>query len=279
MSGALLKDHPYQSKWYLNGFPKSGLHWVALMLEPVATLMPASNGLLSLPWSGMFRGNSWTTERMPLERWAYIVGLLQPGHSLYAHCGYSEEVSEYLRLLGVAHIFIYRDPRDVVVSQAYHVLADDDDNFHHPDKELYREIKKRDGMEGVIRACIEGVDKYPGVMERWEQYAGWLGAEWVHKVRFEDMVRDSIAAASGILAYGLRHTAHIFGMKLAVDKKRFGQIARTMVAFGNMVHRSPTFRKGEVGDWREYFTPELIDLMKATDRNNWLERLKYNDDW
>ena len=277
----IVEPHVFQARWYLNGFPKSGLHWVSLMMQAIAEMTPELDEVFSKPWAGTFARNSWTNEWVPAEKWAYKASLLHPGEFMYSHCGHNADVERFLWLCGMAHIFIYRDLRDVAVSQAYHVTNEDNERFAHPEKEIYIDLLKSGGIGEVIKACIAGIDKYPGVVERWEQYAGWLGVDWVLKVRFEELAADTKEVARRILRFGLARSASVFGARLHVNQNVFEYIAETMVNYGNMKQKSPTFRKGAMGDWREHFTPEITALFKEHDPNGWLRRLGYeqSDEW
>ncbi len=267
-----LKEEHFQPKWYLNGFPKSGLHWVALMMLPIAKPQLETHELWNLPWAGTFMQNSWTLDRVPLERVTYKIGRLMDGYFMKGHSEYTPELEQFLWYGGFCHVFIYRDFRDVAVSQAFHVLSDNDDLMSHPNKDLY---KAMDSFEDVLKAVIMGVDEFPGVMERWEYYAPWLDVGWVYKLRFEQLKEDNQGVAKNLLGYGLRRVSNIYGLEPNVIDQSLETVSGWMVEAGNRTEYSPTFRKGNTGDWREYFTPEIEELFKKTDKNNWLERLGY----
>lgn len=267
-----LKEEDFKPKWYLNGFPKSGLHWLALLMLPVARPLFDDHDLWSQPWAGTFRDNSWTNDGVPSERVCYKIGRLRDGHYLKGHCGYRDDIERFLWYSGIATIFLYRDPRDVAVSQAFHVLSEDDDKMAHPDKDLYRSM---DSFEDVLRAVIIGVEGFPGVMARWANYTGWLDVDWILKLRFEEIKANPHATAIKILRYGLHRASGIFGLEPNIVEDNLDTVAGWMVKAGERTDKSPTFRKGAVGDWHEYFTPELKRLFAETDRDGWLERLGY----
>ena len=171
-------------KWLLNGFPKAGLHFCELMLRPLARTMPPGQ-MHVLPFVGTFAGRSWTTEWINVPLFMYNVSRLQIGHYFYSHIGHTQDIEAFLYFLGVAHIFIIRDLRDVAVSQARHVTEEGND-LAHPDKDLYRNLGS---FDEVLKACIVGIDgpkvRYAGVMDRWKLYSGWFDADWVYKFRYE----------------------------------------------------------------------------------------------
>lgn len=273
-----LKEEDFKPKWYLNGFPKSGLHWLALMMMPIAEPLFEDHNLWNIPWAGTFAGNSWTNNNVPLGRVTYKIGRLRDGYFFKGHSAYTEDLDKFLWYLGASTIFIYRDLRDVAVSQAFHVLNENDDLVAHPDKKLYMDM---DSFDDVLRAVIVGVTaedetEYPGVVDRWEHYAGWLDCDWVCKIKFEDLVEDTHAVAKKMLRHGLQRTSSIFGLKPTINEENFSTVADWMVTAGNKKEKSPTFRKGVTGDWRNHFTDEHRELFRETGGDGWLEKLGYS---
>jgi hypothetical protein len=263
--------------YYLNGFPKSGLHLLAAMMLPVAKPLMDQDGPFDKPWAGSFQDNSWTANWAKMEPLAYKLGRMTAGTFLKGHTGHNETIERYLYLLGAAHIFIYRDLRDVAVSQTFHILNSEDERFAHPDRELYADLGD---FGDSLMAVIEGIGKYPGVLARWELYAPWLDVAWVHKIRFEDAVRDTEGVAERVLVYGLERVAQVFQKRPVVNREVFDLLVRQMADAARARKYSPTYRRGEPGEWREHFTEQHIEAFVRTDANGWLEKLGYEEgDW
>lgn len=260
-------------KWLLNGFPKAGLHFAELMLRPVAAEMPAGQ-MHARPFVGTFAGHSWTTEWTDVPRFMYHVSRLQPGRYFYSHIGHSDNIEAFCYYLGASVLFCSRDLRDVAVSHAHHATADNE-AWSHPDKDLYRDLG---GFDEALEACIVGIDRYPGVVERWEAYAGWWEADWVYQFRFEDAIRDPFRVARAILTYGIDRMATLFGYDLKGEGPKLDRIAEAMVESAGQREKSLTFRKGQVGGWRDAFTEKHKRLFKESDKHGWLIRLGYEQD-
>ena len=269
---SVLERPAYAPKWVLNGFPKSGLHLLVLYLEPVANPQMEEEGPFKKNWGGTFYDHSWTSRWAPMEQALYKFGRVTDQHFLRSHTGYSDEVERFLYYLGAAHVFVYRDLRDVAVSQAYHILNDDDERFVHPAKAAYRALG---GFEEVLRAVIEGRGDYPGVMDRWRLYAPWLECAWTLCLRFEDLIGDREAQAIRILEYGLERVARIWERKVQIRPDAFEMVVRLMAENSRRTERAPTYRRGAAGAWREHFTPELCDRFRQTDPEGALEDLGY----
>lgn len=266
-----------QPRWYLNGFPKSGLHWMQALVGTLA--QPVDEDPVSANiWAGSFCDNGWSEEWIESELVLYRAGRLQDGRLVLAHCGYKPEFEQFLWYLGAAVVFVHRDFRDVAVSQAHHVLSEDDDRFFHPDKDHYRAMGS---FDDVLKAVIVG-DKWPGLFDRWQHYAGWLAVDWVHCVRYEDLCADIQTAARALSVYGLQRAAGVYGASnITIPQEQFAASVAQMVDNGAKTGQSATFRRGGTGHWREYFTPEIKIAFKAADHDGWLVRLGYepSGDW
>ncbi|HUT19335.1 MAG TPA: sulfotransferase domain-containing protein [Anaerolineae bacterium] len=260
-------------KYVLNGYPKAGLHLAELMLAPVVLPQPA-DGLFSDHWVGSFRGHAWTAEWLPTRNICFRLSRLQAGRLVKGHLGHSDEIEQFLYLTGAAVVFVYRDLRDVAVSQTHHILNPDDHQFEHPDKTIYQEMT----FDEALSAVIEGLGPYPGVIERWALYAPWLGCEWVLKMPFERMREGPELAAQQLLEYGLRRVSGAIGLEMRLDDAEYARMVETMVAAAAQRQLSPTYRKGQVGGWRDVFTEQHKVLFKAHDGEGWLVQLGYESD-
>jgi hypothetical protein len=256
---------------YLNGFPKSGLHLAVLMGRCLA-----HNAACDYAWASSFTETQWSAEWQPDYKIYPNLSRLQDNTWLKGHCGYKAEIEQYLYRHGVQKIFVYRDLRDVLVSQSYHVI-NDDELIYHPNKEAYRKMQSK---EERMMACLTGVGPYSGLFERWDLYAPWLWVPWVHKVRFEDMIQHPEKTAQLFVQYVYKRMGQVHGVKFDFPEDVLDEAVR--VVMEAMTHResSLTFRKGNIGDWREEFTPKVKKEFKRR-AGRWLIELGYekDNDW
>lgn len=264
----------FAAKWFLNGFPKAGLHLATQMFKPFAVIMPEGQ-LHDRPWVGSFLYNSWSDQWQRMEHRLYNLCRLEPGHYFKGHCGWRQDIENFMWYAGVCQVFIYRDPRDVAVSQAYHVISPND-LMKHPIKSEFQAMSE---FHEVLSAVIKGHDIYPGVMDRWELYAPWLDVEWVFKFRFEDVLSDPAGTAERLISYGLARIGSIFSVELNPQAESMELMTAAMVRHAiEKREDAATFRRGVPGAWREEFTDEHKELFKKSDRNDWLVRLGYEQD-
>ena len=268
----LTDGREFKPRFYLNGFPKAGLHLLTMLVMGVCR--PYVDTFRDM-WAGTFGGNAWTNGEGDLRFVLYRIGQVPPGHYLQAHAGYFPDLEKMLRWTGVAHVFIIRDLRDVAVSQAHHIISSDNVRYMHPAKKAYTMLG---GFDEVLIAVIEGLGPFPGVMDRWRLYAPWLDVEETLVVRYEEARADLEATARQVLEHGLAQIYPLQGEQLKVEASMFDQQVKGMLATGGNPQLSPTYRAARVGDWREAFKYHHKAAFKATDADGWLVRLGYEED-
>jgi len=252
---------------FLNGFPKSGLHLAVLMARSITT-----EAALHPAWTGCFTHNSWATNWAPAA--GVLAGLrcLRDDTWLKGHMGYLPVYEQYLYWHGAAMAFIYRDPRDVLVSQSYHVASSDDKRFFHPNKSIYAAMDH----EARLMACLCGVEEFAGLFERWALYAPWLGIPWVFKMTYEDMMLRREETARAFVRYTWERT--VWGLEQAYQPSHMEDAMVELICKNmDIKPEGGTFRKGTVGQWREEFTPRVKDEFKRR-AGDWLIRLGYEED-
>ena len=262
----------FAAKWFLNGFPKSGLHLATQMFRPFAKVMPPGQ-LHSRPWIGTFQDNSWSDTWQLIDHQMYNLCRVQPGHYMQGHCAWRQDIENFMWMAGLCHVFIYRDLRDVAVSQAYHIMSDRE-GLKHPGRD---ELKALGGFGEVLEAVIAGPETYPGVMDRWEAYAPWTSVDWVFKFRYEDVLASPAETAESLIAYGVERICGIFqGLTFTLSPEGTAEMVAAMVKCAvDRREESATFRKGVSGEWQHEFTDRHKQLFKESDKNDWLTRLGY----
>jgi hypothetical protein len=246
-----------------NSFPKSGTHLLTQILSGFASLGPVA--VSGLPPILSFEGESGRPR--PITAIQKELARLSPGDIAYGHLHAYPEVLAALCREGVAPFFIYRDPRDVVVSHVFYVTEINNRHVHHDyyanqlntfDERLQVSIFGRPELE----------NPFPDIAARFEPYMQWLNRKEVLPLRFEDLVEDKAASLEKVLQHAIRRGFPFSGNKdeaiatlsAAIDPKR-----------------SPTFRSGKPGGWRKHFKAEQIALFKEN-AGDLLIRLGYEKD-
>jgi sulfotransferase 6B1 len=186
--------------------------------------------------------------------------------------GYVEAAPENVTFLCRAdrvNYFIYRDPRDMLVSQVF--FATD----MHEEHGMHEYYKSLPDFGERLKAAITGVDRdglyMVGVKQRYDGVFQWLEQQHVMCIRFEDLINNQDATLNAMLEEVQRS-----GYKIPTPRERALSILVEAIQPG----KSHTFRSGKTGGWREYFADVHKELFKDT-AGDLLVRLGYekNNDW
>jgi hypothetical protein len=229
-----------------NSFPKSGTH----LLDQIVTVLPARRnyGAFLSSMTSSFR----FARRTPAQCCRFLDASL-PGEIVRAHLFYDDAVSQKLDELQFVHYFIYRDPRDVALSEAHYYRSINRWHRLHP---LFRDAPS---MNDAIMMAIKGIDDptgriyYPDVGARFRHYDAWIDSPGAFAVRFEDLTsprRDDVIRT--MMEHYCRNSQGGGDVDLLCQR-----------AIANITpEKSHTFRKGQRGGWRDAFSDEHRAVFK-----------------
>ena len=181
----------------------------------------------------------------------------------------SPENISYLCQSDRVNYFIYRDPRDMLVSQVF--FATD----MHEEHGMHEYYKSLPDFEERLKVAITGIDRdglyMVSVKQRYESVFQWLAQENVMCIRFEDLINNRDATLDAML-----DEVASTGYKIPMPREK----ALSVLAEAIQPKKSHTFRSGKTGGWREYFTEEHKTLFKDV-AGNLLVKLGYEkgNDW
>jgi hypothetical protein len=242
-----------------NAMPKSGSHLLTQVLHGLPSIGPFVNP--GFPPVNRDEANHPLSEK---KVFLNLYGMLS-GDIRYGYVHAKEPFFSLLTQPDFATIFIYRDPRDMLVS---HVFYATDLYQEHGMNRYYTQLRD---METRLKSAIEGVDQpeffLSNVRERYDSYLGWLTQPDVLCIRFEDLVLEQDVTLARMLGF-----LEVRGLNLKIPREQ---------AIGNLKNginpsKSGTFRKGKPGNWREYFSEENKERFKNV-TGDLLLRLGYED--
>jgi hypothetical protein len=249
-----------------NSFPKSGTHLLTQVLHGFTRLGPAVDS--GLPAIVTFEGE--TGRMRAVGEILAELDRLQPGDIAFGHLHALPAVMAFLCRDGVVPYFILRDPRDVVVSHVHYVT---DMAAHHAHHQYYLEsLHNFDERLATSISGLPGLEApFPDIRARFEPYLSWLDRPEVLTLHFEEFVTDREAAIGRVLDHAIAR-----GFSVQFDRQR----AVEVLVQGIDPKRSPTYRRGAVGGWREQFSSEHKELFKQVS-GDLLVRLGYEagDAW
>jgi len=248
-----------------NAIPKAGSHLLIQVLLGLKDIGPFIDP--GFPPINRFEGNT----RLEIDSRIAELNRMRSGEIRYGYAACREPFISAITGPGRASVFIYRDPRDQLVS---HVFYAKDIHTGHGMHDYYNNVLKT--MEERLNVAIEGC-KLPGlglptVWERYAEHFGWFERDDVLCVKFEDFILNRDETLGVLLDY-----IENFEVKFAASRPEAIEILGKAI----QPKESGTFRKGQPGNWQEYFTEGNKERFKVV-AGDLLTRLGYEEsdtDW
>lgn len=242
-------------------FPKSGTHLLDQILLGFNRVAPFSRRLHS--FYAEYEGES-GRKRSPDQalRW---LDSLQAGDIASAHLFARPEAVTRVTTPAFVPYFIFRDPRDVVVSHVFYVTEIEPDHVHH---DYYQSLPDFDARLKVSILGRGDVDiEFPDIAERFAPYLAWLDQPSVMKIHFEDLIHNRTET--------LNHIIDHFLARIPLQASR--ELLLESLEASINPSKSPTFRSGKTGEWEKHFTQEHKKIFKDV-AGDLLIRLGYEKD-
>ena len=186
--------------------------------------------------------------------------------------GYVEATPENLSFLcqpGRVNYFVYRDPRDLLVSQVFFATNMYEDHGMH---EFYKSLPD---VGARLKVAITGIRQnglhMVSVKQRYEGVFQWLEQKQVMCIRFEDLIDNRDTTLNAML-----DEVEKTGYQLPTPR----ETALSILVDAIQPAKSHTFRSGRTGGWKTYFHDEHKKLFKDV-AGDLLVRLGYekDNDW
>lgn len=216
-----------RNKILINGSPKTGTTWMLSLADSIP----------GYHWVGNFKGD--------IEKYKYLI----PGNLVHGHDWYSTDLDHILQENNIKTILLMRDPRDQLISRVFHIRRDETHPWH--------ERLKNASLDEAIMLCIEGSQKLPGTRKMIELTQSWLQKETDSIcVRYEDMVKDIKHEFRLVLDY-LEIPLQDELINSIIQRNQFERLSigrKFWKKARKKGHADPQshFRKGIVGDWKNY---------------------------
>ncbi len=242
-------------------FPKSGTHLLDQILLGFSKVAPFSRRLHS--FYAEYEGES-GRKRPPAQALAWLDSL-RSGDVASAHLFAREEAVRRVNSSAFIPYFLFRDPRDVVVSHVFYVTDMEARHVHHAYYQSLPDFNARLSVSILGRPDVE--IEFPNIADRFAPYLGWLDQPAVMKIHFEGLIDDRAGTLNRISDH--------FLARAPLPSPR--QLILESLESSINPSRSPTFRSGKTGEWKKHFTEEHKKVFKEA-AGDLLVRLGYEKD-
>ncbi|MDQ8203596.1 sulfotransferase domain-containing protein [Pelagicoccus sp. SDUM812003] len=226
-----------------NSFPKSGTH----LLQQILSVLPGMKD-----WGGFWASQpSFTFREIQPEAMSRRIRRVSPGELVCGHLYYSDQAKEALESRHVAHFFIYRDPRDVVVSEAHYL---GEMNRWH---KLHSRFSKLPTRAERLLLSIKGLPKediyYPNIVERFSRFTQWIEDPNVCSISYEDLISENkYQTIEKIIKFYCSRSGYDYPVEALIQR----------ACEAIQPSKSHTFRRGGSGGWKSEFDGGVKELFK-----------------
>ena len=239
-------------KILVNGSPKTGTTWMVKLINSIPGYQEIGN----------FNGD--------LKQYRGV----DPGDVVHGHDWYTDKLAQIFLENGIKVVLMIRDPRDQLVSRVFHV--------RRVDTHTWSEQFAGANLDEAIMLCIEGRNGLPGTRTMIELTQSWLESDFnLVSVRYEDLIKDTEKEFRRVLGFlEINLTDSLITSIIERNQferlsggRRFWRQARQQGQADPESH----FRKGIVGDWKNYLKESHKSRFKEVAGDKLVE-LEYETD-
>ena len=247
-----------------NAKPKSGSHLLLQVLNGFTHIMPYRYVDAEPVRTIKYEGGRRTQTDILADLQNLPAGVIGWGY-----VDATPENASFLTQSGRVNYFIYRDPRDLLVSQVFFATDMHEEHGMHNFYNSLPDFSER------LKIAITGIDRdglfMVSVKQRYEGVFQWLEQKNVMCIRYEDLVNHRDATLLSML-----DEVEKTGYHIPLPRQK----ALAILVDAIQPKKSRTFRSGKTGGWREFFTDEHKRLFKNV-AGNLLVQLGYEttNDW
>lgn len=240
---ALMGIISYPSKViFVAGYPKSGTTWV----ENFISNIPGYNPRILAGSVEIIRQHN-----LPPDAFSAIP---KYGYSaIKTHVTPSSQNIDILVRNGIHKVIVmYRDPRDIIVSNYYHVMKDNPWRVGDPEYANYNAMTKQEALSHSMNLIL---DDYCSWVGGWMEVAKSNSGIECFFVRYEDLRNHRTEVFKNILSF--------FGIRLS-DEQFAGvmQAGENTSGSGREPGMRSTKRAGASGDWKQELNSQQREIIR-----------------
>lgn len=217
-------------KIYVNSIPKCGTHLLVKCIELLTNK----------------KGKGFPTDIVKEKGFPYI----NENEFLFCHLGYSKLIKEQLLIKKYKKLFIYRDPRDQIISRAFWTLETES---HY--KKLG--FNKKPKLNELIDLFIQRINII------YNKFLPWLYEKDVCVIKFENLIGHKGKGNIILQRNELQKICNFINIKANLNH-----------CVKNLFGGTKTFRNGHIGGWQKHFSIEQKNRFKKI-AGNLLIKLGY----
>lgn len=243
---------------FIAGLPKSGTTWLEELIGEVPGYVQLNKSLIrKFHGSDLLSHSHGVNHTMlssaPPKRYSYL--------KLHTH--FTPEYVQILTEFNIRPIILIRDLRDMMISRYHHIMSE-------PTHWMYDSIKALKFEEGFTKSLYgispedntTAIDFYKNWVKGWLEYIG-SNPEKAILVRYEEMKEDLNQVLDKILRFlEIYLDSQTISWIIGKQIKRYKPSESLSDSLKQAGRQKSTFRKGQIGEWKECFNERHKDIFK-----------------
>ena len=200
-----------------------------------------------------------------------------PGDVVHGHDWYTDKLGQIFQENGIKVVLMMRDPRDQLISRVFHI--------RRVDTHTWNEQLAGSNLDEAIMLCIEGGNGLPGTRTMIELTQSWLESDVnLVSVRYEDLIEDTEKEFRRVLGY-LEIKLPDSLITSIIERNQFERLSGGRKFWRQARQQGQAdpdshFRKGVVGDWKNYLKESHKSRFKEVAGDKLVELdYEYDLDW
>ena len=249
------------SKVLINSLPKSG----TFLLRRTLQLLPSF-------------ASRWAVHGLDAEKSSHLyreIANIRRGQYASGHVYWTSELRELMAAADIRTVFIIRDLRDIAVSLAYYLPQPQNQHRLQPYFERLDNDDSRlmNVILGASHKLFSDCSSPHTLGEFAIAFRPWLDESNCLTVRFEDLIGSAGGGSDRLQIQTIRAITEYLNLN-------FSEEDTTKVARQLFDRNSPTFRKGQIGDWQNHFSDKHKRVFKEVAGKALIEfGYEDDDDW
>jgi len=258
----------------VNSIPKSGTHLLAHLMDLIGLTRhkPDLNGALlrrydrnplirikkylrrgkpdtvGSYWIDLDIGDNWVRGTW-LE---YFLDSIQDNSYIVGHLPYSKKLSDLFQSKHFYHLFIYRDPRDILVSYINYQIDHENLPFH----KTFISSDQDNQVRHVLSGLESGRIVLAPLSERIQRAKDWISDDQTLAIRFEDLIGAHGSGSADKQLSTVHKVVDWCNISMSPDKVE--SLAKNVYS-----EESDTFNKGSIGQGRNFLDQDLQELFNV----------------
>ena len=174
---------------------------------------------------------------------------LKPYNSFLSHMPYTSSNIDILMANNFKRFFVYRDPRDQIISMIFWIYRYPHKRPHHAHlsiEELTYELINEGAAIYHPHLAGPEIKSIHGIYDLYKLYLPWKNHPAIYVTSFEKLIGEHGGSSKEIQKQEIRNIAQHIGLSITDEHIEH--------VIANLIGDTRTFRKGKIGSWREHFT-------------------------